>query len=309
MMRQPEYLGCKLIIAKVDELTLHPCSIVLVIHLRFGCLFRRQVAQDVLSPDHLHVDPPLCLSPQHLDRSGHDDHQPVAGINRLGDDSGEVRRLSALYVSDHEALRLVGGHTGRIREPFDDIGCGQVERGHARLGPLPHVEQVVTITGPIECVIVGDGGRIPPLPWSRDDEGLIPEQPTFCQQDFGALCIDPEKFTDAVPSLRRRGRRTLGPLLHREDRIPLVDLHAESAEEWIRRVRRPQHVRQVRRAQRRIPVGCFRLCSGDDVLRRSVLDHLQRCAKRVTFPVVVHGRHPVVKPRPRRTVVMTAPGR
>ena len=47
-----------------------------------------------------------------LDGAGEHDDEPVPGVDRLGDDSGEVRGLAALDVADDQALRLVG--LGRV---------------------------------------------------------------------------------------------------------------------------------------------------------------------------------------------------
>lgn len=68
---------------------------------------RIRAIENVLLSDKLHIEPPLRLTAEKLDRASQHDDEAVTRIDCFRDDTCEIRGLSALYVSDHQSLGLI----------------------------------------------------------------------------------------------------------------------------------------------------------------------------------------------------------
>ena len=138
----------------LDELVRQPVLVLLVVQ-ALGDLGVVGVlaGEDVLDPHELHVDATLGLGAQDLDRAGHDDDEPVAGVDRLGDHAGEVGGLAALDVADDQALRRLDLRAGRVRQPLHDRAGALVERGDGGCGPLLHLGEVASRSRPNSSVL------------------------------------------------------------------------------------------------------------------------------------------------------------
>jgi hypothetical protein len=128
----------KEVLSVTDEAVLEPVLVIGVVELI--CRRVGQAPGEILDPDQLPVETSLSLRAQQLDRSGHDDHQPVTRIDGLGDDTGEVGRLAALDVPDDQALGLVAGGGGGVGDPADDLRRGAIEGCDRLGGPVALIE-------------------------------------------------------------------------------------------------------------------------------------------------------------------------
>ena len=181
-------------------------------------------AEDVLGPDELHVEAPLGLGPQELDRTGEDNDQPVASINGLGNDSGEVGGLPALDVPDHQSFGLVGGAAGGVGQAGDDVGRDRVDGGDG-LGAQFSLQDLAVVI-PVEVVPTTAVLVVPGSPRRVDDHGRPVQDGRPGGVDAVRGAAQAQELQDQVPALAGPGSRALGPA-HVLLGVPLADPDVE----------------------------------------------------------------------------------
>src|SRR6188472_3160862 len=102
----------------------------------------------------LPVEAPLGLLAEAVVHPRKDDHNPVADIGRLGYESTEVRRLTALDISDDKPTGGEWLGVQRMLQMREDTVAVVIKRLQLPLGPAHRVEQILPLPNP---VIAGGG--------------------------------------------------------------------------------------------------------------------------------------------------------
>ena len=156
-----------------EELAVDAVLVLEVVEVASQLLVVRVDAQeDVLDSYELHVESALGLPAEQVHGAGQHDDEPVAGVDGLGDDAGEVRGLAALDVPDDQALGGVGLRTRGVGQAFDDAGRGEVELGE-RGGVPAAFEQVLLVAAPVELAGRRPLRGVPGLELVADDDGAV----------------------------------------------------------------------------------------------------------------------------------------
>ena len=159
-------------------------------------------AHEVLVADELLVEAPLGLPAQQVGRAGEDDDQAVAGVDRLGDDAGEVGGLAALDIADDQALGLVGLVALRVAEALDDAGGVEVERGDGVLVPAA-CGQVVAVVLPVERIALAHHAAVPGLELAADHDGVVGRHRHGARRSCDELVVELQRARRSADAARR----------------------------------------------------------------------------------------------------------